>query len=158
MASQDYPKGIPAPLGNAPYPYALTEEQEFANDPQSSDTPNHFDGDSGSNSATQVDKEEHIDPTDLEVAKKPKTVDGHEAHNHREPPMRRWIVLGVATLGGLLVSLQGSALIVALPDLMQNLNISFDTIIWVLLSYSLAMTAVVPVLGYLGDSGIKGVR
>lgn len=40
-----------------------------------------------------------------------------------EPPSRRWIVLATATLGALFVSLQGSALIVALPDLMQNLNV-----------------------------------
>ena len=40
-----------------------------------------------------------------------------------EPESRRWVVLATATLGALFVSLQGSALIVALPDLMQNLNV-----------------------------------
>ncbi|KAK3828499.1 MAG: major facilitator superfamily domain-containing protein [Benniella sp.] len=75
-----------------------------------------------------------------------------------EPPSRRWIVLATATLGALFVSLQGSALIVALPDLMQNLNIDFATIIWVLLTYTLAITAIVPLLGYIGDAGLKGIR
>ncbi|KAI8361212.1 major facilitator superfamily domain-containing protein [Mortierella sp. GBAus27b] len=75
-----------------------------------------------------------------------------------EPPSRRWIVLATATLGALFVSLQGSALIVALPDLMQNLDIDFATIIWVLLTYTLAITAVVPLLGYIGDAGLKGIR
>lgn len=42
-----------------------------------------------------------------------------------EPPSRRWIVLTTATLGALFVSLQGSALIVALPDLMRELDVSF---------------------------------
>lgn len=44
----------------------------------------------------------------------------------KEPESRRWIVLATATLGALFVSLQGSALIVALPDLMQNLNVTFS--------------------------------
>ncbi|KAF9357574.1 hypothetical protein BGX26_003470 [Mortierella sp. AD094] len=87
---------------------------------------------------------------DLEMAKanKPKS----------EPESRRWIVLATATLGALFVSLQGSALIVALPDLMRNLDIDFATIIWVLLTYTLAITASVPLLGYIGDAGLKGIR
>ncbi|KAF9114744.1 hypothetical protein BGX27_009968 [Mortierella sp. AM989] len=83
---------------------------------------------------------------DLEMAKAHKT----------EPESRRWIVLAIATLGALLVSLQGSALIVALPDLMKNLDIDFATIIWVLLTYTLAISAAVPLLGYIGDAGLKG--
>ncbi|KAF9995843.1 hypothetical protein BGZ80_011056 [Entomortierella chlamydospora] len=75
-----------------------------------------------------------------------------------EPPSRRWIVLATATLGALFVSLQGSALIVALPDLMTHLSIDFATIIWVLLTYTLAITAIVPLLGYIGDAGLKGIR
>ncbi|KAF9302326.1 hypothetical protein BGZ74_005501 [Mortierella antarctica] len=87
---------------------------------------------------------------DIEMAKAHKTT--------TEPPSRRWIVLATATLGALFVSLQGSALIVGLPDLMQGLDITFTTIIWVLLTYTLAITAVVPFLGYLGDAGLKGIR
>lgn len=79
---------------------------------------------------------------DIEMAKAHKTT--------TEPPSRRWIVLATATLGALFVSLQGSALIVGLPDLMKGLDITFTTIIWVLLTYTLAITAVVPFLGYLG--------
>ncbi|KAG0307702.1 hypothetical protein BGZ98_010055 [Dissophora globulifera] len=75
-----------------------------------------------------------------------------------EPPSRRWIVLATATLGALFVSLQGSALIVALPDLMKNLDIDFATIIWVLLTYTLAITASVPLLGFIGDAGLRGIR
>ncbi|KAG0032312.1 hypothetical protein BGZ81_011185 [Podila clonocystis] len=87
---------------------------------------------------------------DIEMAKARKTT--------TEPPSRRWIVLATATLGALFVSLQGSALIVGLPDLMQGLDITFTTIIWVLLTYTLAITAAVPFLGYLGDAGLKGIR
>ncbi|KAF9087979.1 hypothetical protein BGX29_000511 [Mortierella sp. GBA35] len=74
-----------------------------------------------------------------------------------EPP-RQWIVLATATLGVLFVSLQGCALIVALPDLMQGLDIDFATIIWVLLTYTLAITATVPLLGFIGDAGFMGIR
>ncbi|KAG0063157.1 hypothetical protein BGZ90_002798 [Linnemannia elongata] len=87
---------------------------------------------------------------DIEMAKARKST--------QEPPSRRWIVLATATLGALFVSLQGSALIVALPDLMKNLNIDFATIIWVLLTYTLAITAAVPLLGYIGDAGFRGIR
>ncbi|KAF9131480.1 hypothetical protein BGX30_013089 [Mortierella sp. GBA39] len=87
---------------------------------------------------------------DIEMAKARKST--------QEPPSRRWIVLATATLGALFVSLQGSALIVALPDLMKNLNIDFATIIWVLLTYTLAITAAVPLLGYVGDAGFRGIR
>ncbi|KAF9129198.1 hypothetical protein BGW39_004390 [Mortierella sp. 14UC] len=87
---------------------------------------------------------------DIEMAKARKP--------NQEPPSRRWIVLATATLGALFVSLQGSALIVALPDLMKHLNIDFATIIWVLLTYTLAITAAVPLLGYIGDAGFRGIR
>ncbi|KAF9541301.1 hypothetical protein EC957_003257 [Mortierella hygrophila] len=87
---------------------------------------------------------------DIEMAKARKST--------QEPPSRRWIVLATATLGALFVSLQGSALIVALPDLMKNLDIDFATIIWVLLTYTLAITAAVPLLGYVGDAGFRGIR
>jgi len=55
---------------------------------------------------------------DIEMSKAQKT--------NQEPPSRRWIVLATATLGALFVSLQGSALIVALPDLMKNLNVNIE--------------------------------
>jgi hypothetical protein len=47
-----------------------------------------------------------------------------------EPPSRRWIVLATATLGALFVSLQGSALIVALPELMRDLDVSLKKMIF----------------------------
>ncbi|KAF9920448.1 hypothetical protein FBU30_009722 [Linnemannia zychae] len=87
---------------------------------------------------------------DIEMAKARKST--------QEPPSRRWIVLAIATLGALFVSLQGSALIVALPDLIQHLDIDFTTIIWVLLTYTLAIAAAVPLLGFVGDAGIRGIR
>ncbi len=62
-----------------------------------------------------------------------------------------WVVLSVTTAGALLASIQGSALIIALPDIMTDLQSNFLTIMWVLLSYLLITTALVPVVGRLAD-------
>ena len=62
-----------------------------------------------------------------------------------------WTALSVTTVGALLASIQGSALIIALPDILTHLNTDFITIMWVLLGYLLITTAVVPVIGRLAD-------
>ena len=53
--------------------------------------------------------------------------------------------------GALLASLQGSALLIALPDILVKLHASFLTIMWILLGYLLITTALVPVIGRLAD-------
>ena len=62
-----------------------------------------------------------------------------------------WTALSVTTVGALLASIQGSALIIALPDILTHLQADFMTIMWVLLGYLLITTAVVPVVGRLAD-------
>ncbi|HET6452740.1 MAG TPA: MFS transporter, partial [Spirochaetia bacterium] len=62
-----------------------------------------------------------------------------------------WMALSVTTIGALLASIQGSALIIGLPDILVNLKADFLTAIWVLLAYLLVTTAVVPVIGRLAD-------
>ncbi len=62
-----------------------------------------------------------------------------------------WTALSVTTVGALLASIQGSALIIGLPDILANLSADFLTMIWVLLAYLLVTTAVVPVIGRLAD-------
>ena len=62
-----------------------------------------------------------------------------------------WTALSVTTLGALLAALQGSALLIALPDILVGLKASFLTIMWVLLGYLLITTALVPVIGRLAD-------
>jgi EmrB/QacA subfamily drug resistance transporter len=73
---------------------------------------------------------------------------------HEEPPAEpgyEWVALSVTTVGALLAALQGSSLIIALPDVLTGLNASFLTIMWVLLGYLLITTALVPVVGRLAD-------
>ncbi|MBV9119441.1 MAG: MFS transporter, partial [Chloroflexi bacterium] len=62
-----------------------------------------------------------------------------------------WVALSVTTVGALLASIQSSALLIALPDILTALQAQFLTIMWVLLSYLLITTALVPVVGRLAD-------
>lgn len=43
----------------------------------------------------------------------------------------QWVALSVTTVGALLASMQGSALLIALPDIMAELHASFFTIMLV---------------------------
>ena len=62
-----------------------------------------------------------------------------------------WTALSVTTVGALLASVQGSALTIALPEILTGLRADFLTIMWVLLGYLLITTALVPVIGRLAD-------
>lgn len=66
-------------------------------------------------------------------------------------PGYEWVALSVTTVGALLASLQGSSLVIALPDVLTGLGATFLTIMWVLLGYLLITTALVPVIGRLAD-------
>src|SRR5690349_20911075 len=77
----------------------------------------------------------------------PAAVDRHGA----DQPGYEWVALSVTTVGALLASLQGSSLVIALPDVLTGLNAGFLTIMWVLLGYLLITTALVPVVGRLAD-------
>lgn len=60
-------------------------------------------------------------------------------------------MLTIGCVGALLASIQSSALIIAFPKLVSDLDASITTIIWVLLSFLLVVAAVVPITGKLGD-------
>lgn len=62
-----------------------------------------------------------------------------------------WTALSVTTVGALLAAIQGSALLIALPEILTHLQADFITIMWVLLGYLLVTTALVPVVGRLAD-------
>src|ERR687884_622299 len=83
------------------------------------------------------------------------TPDGHAAvavdRHGADQPGYEWVALSVTTVGALLAALQGSSLIIALPDVLTGLNASFLTIMWVLVGYLLITTALVPVVGRLAD-------
>src|SRR2546426_155390 len=63
----------------------------------------------------------------------------------------QWTALSVTTVGALLASVQGSALLIALPNILTDLQASFFTIMWVLMGYLLITTVLTPVIGRLAD-------
>jgi EmrB/QacA subfamily drug resistance transporter len=66
-------------------------------------------------------------------------------------PGYEWVALSVTTVGALLAAVQGSSLVIALPDVLTGLNSTFLTVMWVLLGYLLITTALVPVVGRMAD-------
>lgn len=67
------------------------------------------------------------------------------------PGAHRWLVLAVTSVGALLASLNMSTLVIALPDLLRSLHTGVLEVVWVLLSYLLAQTALVLSAGRLSD-------
>src|SRR5438094_4519154 len=63
----------------------------------------------------------------------------------------QWTALSVTTVGALLASIQGSALLIALPNILTDLQASFFTIMWVLMGYLLITPVLTPVIGRLAD-------
>src|SRR5579872_6973261 len=63
----------------------------------------------------------------------------------------KWTALSVTTVGALLASIQGSALLIALPNILAELHVTFFTIMWILIGYLLIITVLTPVIGRLAD-------
>ena len=63
----------------------------------------------------------------------------------------RWIVLAIVSTGALLAAVQSSALVIAFPTLIIALQADIATILWVLLSFLLVVSSIVPIVGKLGD-------
>jgi len=76
----------------------------------------------------------------VDVEEAPKQGDGYQ-----------WTALSVTTVGALLASIQGSALLIALPNILTELHATFFTIMWVLIGYLLITTVLTPVIGRLAD-------
>ena len=55
-----------------------------------------------------------------------------------------WIALSVTTVGVLMASIDGSAVIIALPTILADLQASFITMMWVLLGYCLSSRPLCP--------------
>eukprot|EP01040_Poterioochromonas_malhamensis_P005945 gene5945-6392_t len=66
-------------------------------------------------------------------------------------PIRVWAVLLISCFGVFMASVSTSALVIAFPTLLADLDMSLNTIMWVLLILLLMIGAVVPTAGKLGD-------
>ena len=69
-----------------------------------------------------------------------------------------WIALSVTTIGALMAAIDASAVLIALPSIMADLQASFITVMWVLLGYMLILAAVVPVVAADPTSRLPGRR
>lgn len=63
----------------------------------------------------------------------------------------KWIALSCTTLGAFFSALSGSALMLALPDIMKELHTSMNMIMWVIMGYMLLLTVLVPAIGRVAD-------
>jgi EmrB/QacA subfamily drug resistance transporter len=86
--------------------------------------------------------------TDTSTTKEALTI---ESDSGKHKDSYQWTALSVTTVGALLASMQGSALLIALPNIMGELHASFFTIMWVLMGYLLITTVLTPVVGRLAD-------
>lgn len=63
----------------------------------------------------------------------------------------KWIALSCTTLGALFSVLNGSTLIIVLPDIMKDLHASMNAIMWTVMIYMLVLTILVPAIGRIAD-------
>jgi len=63
----------------------------------------------------------------------------------------KWLALSATSLGTLLGVMTGTALLIALPNVAGDLKAPMIIIIWVLMSYMLATTVLVPSIGRVAD-------
>lgn len=66
-------------------------------------------------------------------------------------PMKVWITLLISSVGVFLASVSTSALIIAFPVILVDLEMTLDTLIWILLVIQLVICAVAGSAGKLGD-------
>lgn len=89
--------------------------------------------------------------SDVTTEKTPQPSSTLEAGVSAQHDGYKWTALSVTTVGALLASIQGSALLIALPNILTDLHATFFTIMWVLLGYLLITTVATPIVGRLAD-------
>src|SRR4051794_5855499 len=67
------------------------------------------------------------------------------------PASYRWIVLGITSLGALLSALNSGTLVIALPDILRDLNTDLFALLWIVVGYTLVATVLVLNAGRLAD-------
>src|SRR4051812_30331499 len=68
----------------------------------------------------------------------------------------RWLILAATTVGGFMSLLDSTMVNVALPTLMRDFNANVRDGQWVITGYTLALSIVIPISGFLADKiGIK---
>jgi MFS family permease len=63
----------------------------------------------------------------------------------------KWSALSCTSLGALIATINGGTLIIALPELARELDAPLFSLVWVILGYMLAQTALVLLVGRFAD-------
>ncbi len=63
----------------------------------------------------------------------------------------KWIALSCTSLGAFFSIFNSTAVVIALPSIMLDLNTSFTVILWTIMSYMLILTILIPAIGRVAD-------
>lgn len=67
------------------------------------------------------------------------------------PPNYKWIALGITTLGALMFSIDSTVVILAIPDMITELQSNLVTMTWVMMAYIFISTVFLLALGRIAD-------
>src|SRR6476469_41792 len=85
----------------------------------------------------------------------PIALDDHRAVDHHTAGETadnyRWVVLAVTSIGALLASLTSGTLIIALPDLLRDLQTSLFALLWIVNGYQQVATVLMQDDGFIED-------
>ncbi len=70
---------------------------------------------------------------------------------HEHGALYKWMALLVCVIGTFMAILDSSIVNIAIPKLMAVFGVSLDDVKWILTAYTLALGAIIPLTGYLGD-------
>ncbi len=88
-------------------------------------------------------------PIPIDRARRAGPVDHHVAGETTD--RYRWVVLAVTSLGALLASLTAGTLIIALPDILRDLQTTLFALLWIVIGYTLVATVLVLNAGTIAD-------
>src|SRR5215472_11129328 len=66
-------------------------------------------------------------------------------------PAYKWVALTVTTLGSLMVAIDSTIVILALPNMLQDLHSNLVTMVWVIIGYLLVSTVLMLTFGRMAD-------
>jgi len=66
--------------------------------------------------------------------------------------LSKWLALFVVIIGTFMAILDSSIVNIAIPKMMAVFGVSLDEVKWILTAYTLAMGAIIPLTGFLGDT------
>lgn len=70
----------------------------------------------------------------------------------KESGLDKWLALFVVIIGTFMAILDSSIVNIAIPKMMAVFGVSLDEVKWILTSYTLALGAIIPLTGFLGDT------